>query len=289
MKKMRKVFSYISFTVILAMLLFVLTSGTTTMSSVDAASIKISKKELTLAKGQKYTLKVTGTKKKVSWKSSDKNIVTVSSGKLQAKKEGTVKITAKVGTKKLTCKVTVKGNYKTLYKSFLEQYTFTVDKDYKWPIEAKSFCILDIDKNGVPELIIKNGLENDSMCVRYVFTVKGGKVHFCGEYGQKGESDLRYSPKHKALNRWWWTNGVGGVGSMLLQLSGGKLKEYRYVYSGAESYGSSKIKYWYGYSSAKAKKVSKSTYQSKFNKYFKDLKVYKFMNNTEENRTKIFG
>lgn len=289
MKEMRRFFSYISFTVILVMLLFVLASGITTISSVDAASIKLSKKELTLTKGQKYTLKVTGTKKKVSWKSSDKNIVTVSSGKLQAKKEGSVIITAKVGTKKLTCKVKVEGDYKALYKSFLEQYTFTVNEDYNWPVEAKSFCILDIDKNGVPELIIKNGLENESMCVRYIFTVKGGKVSFCGDYGQKGETGLRYSSKHKALNRWWWVNGVGGTGSMLLQLSGGKLKEYRYVYSGAESYGSSKIRYWYGYTSAKAKKVSKSTYQSKFNKYFKSYKVYEFINNTEENRMKTFG
>ncbi len=76
---------------------------------VHAAKVKLSKKSITLEVGQKKTIKVKGTTKKVAWSSSDKNIATVSSkGKITAKGEGTCKITAKVGSKKLTCKVTVK-------------------------------------------------------------------------------------------------------------------------------------------------------------------------------------
>ena len=77
-------------------------------TTAEAATIKISKKNITLKVGQSTTLKISGTKKKVSWKSSDKKIATVTSkGKVTAKKKGTAKITAKIGKKSLVCKITV--------------------------------------------------------------------------------------------------------------------------------------------------------------------------------------
>lgn len=73
-----------------------------------SAAPKISKKSVTLIKGQKTTLKVTGTKSKVKWSSNKKSVAAVSSkGKVTAKKKGTATISAKVGAKKLTCKVIV--------------------------------------------------------------------------------------------------------------------------------------------------------------------------------------
>jgi hypothetical protein len=64
---------------------------------------------LTLTEGNTTTLKITGTKKKITWSSSKKSVATVSSkGKVIAKKKGTATITAKVGKKKYTCKVMVK-------------------------------------------------------------------------------------------------------------------------------------------------------------------------------------
>lgn len=77
---------------------------------VQAATIKLNKKSVTLTKGKTTTLKVTGTKKKVKWSSSNKKIATVSSkGKVTAKKAGTTYIKAKVNGKTLKCKVVVKN------------------------------------------------------------------------------------------------------------------------------------------------------------------------------------
>lgn len=72
------------------------------------AAVKINKKTARVLKGKKITLKVTGTKKKVTWSSNKKSIATVNSkGVVTGKKKGTATITAKVGGKKYTCKVTV--------------------------------------------------------------------------------------------------------------------------------------------------------------------------------------
>ncbi len=82
---------------------------TSFITEVEAA-VKMNKTKATIVKGKTLTLKVLGTKKKVTWSSSNKNVATVSSkGKVTAKKKGTCTITAKVGTKKYRCKITVKN------------------------------------------------------------------------------------------------------------------------------------------------------------------------------------
>ncbi len=74
-----------------------------------AATVKLTKKALTLETGKTSTLKITGTSAKVTWSSSNKAVATVSTkGVVSAKKAGTATITATVNKKKYTCKVTVK-------------------------------------------------------------------------------------------------------------------------------------------------------------------------------------
>ncbi len=74
----------------------------------EAATVKISESKVTMEVGATTTLKVTGTKSKVTWKSSNKKVVTVTSkGVVTAKSEGTAKITATVNKKNYTCTVTV--------------------------------------------------------------------------------------------------------------------------------------------------------------------------------------
>lgn len=75
-----------------------------------SAKAKISKKSVIITKGKTYTLKVTGTKKKVRWTSSKKSVASVSKkGKVTGKKRGFATITAKIGKKKYKCKVNVEA------------------------------------------------------------------------------------------------------------------------------------------------------------------------------------
>ena len=72
------------------------------------AAVKLNYKSVTMTKGQKKTLKLSGTKKTPTWSSSAPSVASVSKkGLVTAKKRGTTTITAKVGSKKYTCKVTV--------------------------------------------------------------------------------------------------------------------------------------------------------------------------------------
>ena len=77
-------------------------------TTAEAAKIKLNKTKVYLLKGKTVKLKITGTKKKVTWKSSKKKVATVSKkGKVKAKKAGTATITAKVKGKKYKCKIIV--------------------------------------------------------------------------------------------------------------------------------------------------------------------------------------
>jgi uncharacterized protein YjdB len=83
---------------------------------IPVKKVKFSKKSLTIKKGKTKKLKVTvspsnATDKKVTWKSSDTSIVSVSSkGKIKAKKKGTAYIyaTSKDSGKKAKIKIKVK-------------------------------------------------------------------------------------------------------------------------------------------------------------------------------------
>lgn len=110
---------------------------------------KISKTETTLKTLGSATLSVSGTSSKVTWSTSNKSIVTVSSkGKIAAIKPGTATITAKVLGKSLKCKVTVKPNFTasdysvtkgTLSK--LVEFEFDPSVVSKSELEAEGFTV----------------------------------------------------------------------------------------------------------------------------------------------------
>lgn len=100
---------HVHYICLLAAILILMVPGTALQ-----AKIKLSASSKTLTVGEKLTLKVKGTKKKVkvTWKSSKKSVATVSKkGVVKAKKAGTAKITAKIKGKGIkvtrTCKIKV--------------------------------------------------------------------------------------------------------------------------------------------------------------------------------------
>ena len=77
------------------------------------AAVKLNQTAVNLCVGDTTTLKITGTSKKVTWKSSKSSVAKVSSkGKVTAKKAGTATITAKVNKKSYKCTVKVNKTFK---------------------------------------------------------------------------------------------------------------------------------------------------------------------------------
>ena len=152
--------------------------GKTYSCKVTVENPKINKKKLSLEVGKSYTLKISNTKQKVQWMTSDSNIATVTSkGKVKAVGAGKVKITAEVSGKKFTCTVTVHAhsyNAKvivaaTCTTSGVKQYTCSCGKryteeigslghDYHWIItkEASKTEAKSVDDFGTRDLTCEN-------------------------------------------------------------------------------------------------------------------------------------
>ncbi len=178
--------------------------------------------------------------------------------------------------------------YVKLYRTLLETGKRTVHTAVgSYDIKFVSFRLLDINRDKTPELIIKNTEPDKSFSTVMVYTVKKGKLVYCGEYYTKTFSDLLYSKKDKGIRDEWWTNGVGGYGYVTWGLnSKKKVAAKRWAWSGAESYGGTKLIYKKG---VKEKKTTKSKYNKYVKKYFakKRFKTYHFLKNTAANRAAI--
>lgn len=103
------------------------------MKTASAAStIKLNHKKLILHKKETYTLKMLGTKKKVSWSTSDQSIATVSqTGKVTAKKNGKAVITAKVKGKKYKCTVFVQKPKNQIDQEKIDEVLKLVNQERK--------------------------------------------------------------------------------------------------------------------------------------------------------------
>lgn len=248
------------------------------------ASIKLNFKEKTITVGSsaKLTAQVTGKNNKVTWKSSNTKVASVSKGKIIAKKAGKATITAKANGKTAKCIVTVKAvDYKNLYKNFLAQKSVKTSKNNS--ITPAYFLVLNIDKTGVPELIVTE--QSFGGYNYYVYTIKNNKVTYMG-VGNTKSSDmfptLSYSSKYKTIYGNGWTNGVGGVWTSYFGISGSKLvtKQHCYVWTNPND------KYVIGETAKKESVVTKAKYNSFYKKYFQNgkIKKYEMIKNTAVNR-----
>lgn len=116
---------------------------------------KLSSEKLTIAKGKTATLKVSGNSQKVTWKSSNKKIATVTSkGLVKGVKAGSCTIAATVGGKKYNCKVTVtntqKSNGGVRYKSSAAKdgVAVIVKNNYPYAVSVDMDCLF-YDSSGI--------------------------------------------------------------------------------------------------------------------------------------------
>ena len=191
-------------------------------------------------------------------------------------------------------RVSAATNYKSIYKTFLsKEKTMVSINGYARNITMKSYYMLDIDKDKIPELIVKDREPQLGAASydHYIFTIRKKKVVFCDALLQRGTADIFYNKKYKALQNSGWTNFVGGVWYHLFRLKSKKLVQYAYIWEGYSDTQNTEYIYYIGRNDTEKKKVSKTKYKEFVKKYFnkKDLKVYKFKANTAKNREKTFG
>ena len=99
--------------------------GTPLCSNAIVKKPSISNRKITLTVGDKVTLRMKNSKKKVTWKSSNKKVATVSpKGVVKAKKKGRATITAVIAKKKYTCKVVVKAKSKKTAQNQVDEKAF---------------------------------------------------------------------------------------------------------------------------------------------------------------------
>lgn len=98
-------------------------------SSDTQAAVKLNKSSLSLLEGQSATLKLSGTKKTVTWKSSNQTVATVSKkGRVTAKAPGNAVISAKVGKTTKKCKLKVSLDYSKSYEYQIKYGKVTINK-----------------------------------------------------------------------------------------------------------------------------------------------------------------
>ena len=144
--------------VISLLLAFSLIVGTMYLTPMDAsaATTKLNMESLVLVKGHGYTLKLSGTSKKVTWKSSNNSVVTYeklsnTQVKLTAKGTGTAYMYAKVGSQSYKCKVKVinaklNTTKKTIYKG--SSYTLKVSGATAKRWVSKNTSIATVSSSG---------------------------------------------------------------------------------------------------------------------------------------------
>lgn len=153
---------------------------------VAATKVTISKKSVALEVGKSVTLKLTGTTKSISWKSSNKSVAAVSSlgkgsAKVVGKKAGIATITATVDKKSYTCKVTVKSAANPYLKAApfdaveqkMGKLSYVVPKDWFYRL------IEDTDESGKPNgyyLVTIAPDENQTSYINVSFRITGEKA-----------------------------------------------------------------------------------------------------------------
>jgi hypothetical protein len=117
----------------ITLILFILI-GLFHIDTISAAIVEINKDKLNMMVGDKVSLCITGTSKKVTWSSSNEDVAIVSSkGIVTAFTSGKATITGNIDSQKYTCKINVKEDKTVtvtvlnLLSSTISDYLFSLD------------------------------------------------------------------------------------------------------------------------------------------------------------------
>lgn len=168
-------------------------------ASVQAASVKISTKSKTLYIGYGCKLNITGTKKKVTWSSSNPEVASVSkSGYVTGKSKGTATITAKVGKKTYKCKITV-NKAAALDVNTTRSMKF-IGTTKKVTYTSSNKKVATIDKNGkvTPKKVGTTKLTAKVDGKKYTCTLN---VNFAG-WLTDSKKNIYYYKNNKKLTGW---------------------------------------------------------------------------------------
>ncbi len=210
-----------------AFLLAVVLSVLLSASIAFAGTVAISNTKCNLyTKGGRKTIQLSltdnGQPVSAVWKSSNKKVAKVTDyGLVKAKKTGTARITATYMGVKYTCKIRVRKtsqNYRKCikrYNTFLKQRYVTYKADGSHD-QADNFCCVDLDKNGIPELLVNVVVPGgDRYHVLYRFTdgkmSKGQMLGICKDFSWcKSRMIVNYTrvESDQALSVYSKDNGV---------------------------------------------------------------------------------
>lgn len=185
MKRVKKLLTVVALSFSMLATSVVAQSIVGTQEIAQAASIKLNKKAISLDVGKTQKLKVTGTKAKVKWSSTNARVAKVrKSGIVTAVSSGTATIKAKVGKKVMYCKVTVKEKINRLaYEDSNIRVYFTGIKKGTYPDELIAcLTIENITDNNIT-------VNSDTSSVNDVMA--------------EGTLYQELSPHKKAYTTWW--------------------------------------------------------------------------------------
>ena len=201
-------------------------------------SITLNRSSTTLLLDGTNSVKLSATLKNLSgtvaWSSSNNSVATVDkTGKVTGKKEGTAVITAKVGKYTAKCKITVRKRTQNekataAYRKLLETGKFD-SRDGSGP--AHGFYVLDLDGDGVKELILCRGKWS------YIYEYSKNRTVKIAQYLPEYGLRLKFYRSSRVL--WHEESGSAGAVEIIERIKNGKqsrIAEHGYRLDAGHSY-----------------------------------------------------
>lgn len=241
--------------IVVCLLLTVLLAGVLPAQTVEAATVKLSATKVTMIKGESKTLKVSGTKAKVTWSSNKKSVATVNSkGKVTAKAKGTATITAKVGSKKLTCKVTVETP-----KISKTSLSLEVKKTATLKVTGTSQKVKWSSNKTSVATVSSSGKVTAKKAGTATITAKVGTKKYTCKVTVKASSSSTLSSNYKKLKSYIKSNGgTNKNGNKVIQVSSADTSGNKVTW--LISYDEKNDKFVFGYQFQETAKLSTGTY-----------------------------